>query len=285
MIAAVVVGAVALLLVSACVNAGNMLLSHGFARRRELAVKMALGATRKRLVRQLLTESLLTSLGGAALGLVFAAWTMRVIPALFSPEHAAMLDTGLQPALIAATVVIASAAGALFGIAPALHATSAPASMALRADAGAISQQQGGRMLRAVLVAAQVALSTVLLLAAGLLVTSLRAVLDADRSFPARNVAVAAMENPGRFVDPLRGIAFQKALVETLRRTKGVHAVGWATVAPLIASTRHKFRLEAGGADVTDAVKLDVNVVSPTYFEALGIQLVEDGCLTGLTRR
>lgn len=274
-IAAVVVGAVALLLVSACVNAGNLLLSRGFARRRELAVKMALGATRKRLVRQLLTESLLTSLGGAALGLLFANWTMSVVPTLFSPDHAAMLDTSLQPALIVATVAIALVAGALFGVAPAFHATSSPASTALRADSGGISEQQGGRTLRAVLVAAQVALSTVLLLAAGLLITSLRAVLDADRSFPARNVAVVAMENPGKFGDPLRGIAFQRTLAEALRKTPGVHTVGWATDAPLIASTRNEFRIEAGAADVTDAVELDVNVVSPAYFEALGIQLVE----------
>ena len=219
-IAGVVAGAVALLLLSACVNAGSLLLSRGFARRRELAVKMALGATRERLVRQLLTESLLTSLGGAALGLVLAEWTMRAIPALFSPDHAAMLDTTLRPMLIGATILIACGAGALFGVAPALQATSSPASTALRADSGGISEQQGGRRLRTVLVAAQVALSTVLLLGAGLLMTGLKDVLNADRNFPARNVAVVAMENPGRFGDPLRGLLYQKRVVETFARRR-----------------------------------------------------------------
>ena len=274
-IAAVVAGAVGLLLISACLNAGSLLLARGFARRRELAVKMALGATRERLVRQLLIESLLISLGGAALGLLFANWTMQTIPALFSPDHAAMLDTTLQPMLIGATILVACGAGALFAVAPALQATSSPASTALRADSGGISEQQGGRRLRTVLVAAQVALSTVLLLAAGLLITGFKDVLNADRNFPARNIAMVAMENPGRFVDPMRGLAYQKTLVETLRKRKEVHTVGWSTIAPLISPTRYEFRIEAGAADVTDAVELEVNVVSPTYFDALGVRLVE----------
>ena len=212
------VGAVALLLVSACVNAGNLLLSRGFARRRELAVKMALGATRGRLVRQLLTESLLISLGGAALGLLFAAWTNTVIPSLFSPDHAALLDTRLQSGLILATVAIACAAGGLFGVAPAFHATSSPPSLALRADSGSISEEQGGRTLRAVLVAAQVALSTVLHARSRTADHEPSRGPDADRTFPAENVALVVMENPGRFDDPLRGLAFQRTLVQTLRR-------------------------------------------------------------------
>jgi predicted permease len=236
---------------------------------------MALGATRRRLVRQLLTESLLLSLGGATLGLSLAAWMMSIVPSLFSPDHAAMLDTTLRPGLMSTTILIAIAAGALFGVAPAFHATSSPASTALRADSGGVSDQQGGRWLRSSLVAAQIALSTVLLLAAGLLISSLRGVLNADRSFPAANVALVAMENPGRFEDPLRGIAFQRTLVERLRKTEGVHTVGWAAVAPLVAPTRNEFRIEAGAADVTDAVELDVNVVSPTYFDAMGLNLVE----------
>ena len=275
LIAGIVIAAVVLLLVSACVNAGNLLLSRGFARRRQLAVKMALGATRGRLVRQLLTESLLISLGGAALGLLFAAWTSTVIPSLFSPDHAALLDTRIQPGLILATVAIACLAGGLFGVAPAFHATSSPPSLALRADSGAIADEQAGRSLRAVLVAAQVALSTVLMLGAGLLITGLREVLNADRAFPARNVAVVDLENPGRFIDTVRGLRFHRTLVETLLKTPDVHTVGWSSVAPLITATRNEFRIQAGAAEVTDAVELEVNVVTRGYFSALGVSLVE----------
>ena len=281
MIAAVVGGAVVMLLVSACLNAGTLLLSRGFARRRELAVKMALGATRGQLVRQLLIESLLTAVAGGALGLLFAAWTMKVIPSLFSPDQAAMLDTTLQPGIILTTFIIAIVAGVVFGVAPAFHGTSSPASTALRADAGGISDQPGGRGLRSTFVTSQIALSTVLLLGSGLLIASLQGVLSAGHSFPAKNVALVALENPGRFEDPLRGIAFQKALVGALRKTQGVHAIGWATTAPLLAAPRDEFRIEAGAAGVTDTVELDVNVVSPTYFETIGLQLVEGRLFDG----
>jgi predicted permease len=275
LIAGVVIAAVARVLVSAGGNAGNLLLSRGFARRRQLAVKMALGATRGRLVRQLLTESLLISLGGAALGLLFAAWTSTVIPSLFSPDHAALLDTSLPTGLILATVAIACVAGALFGVAPAFHATSSSPSLALRADSGGVSEEQGGRTLRAVLVAAQVALSTVLMLGAALLITSLREVLNADRAFPARNVAVVVMESPGRFIDPVRGLSFHRTLTQTLLKMPGVQTAGWSSIAPLIGATQNEFRIEAGAAEVTDAVELDVNVVTRGYFGALGVRLVE----------
>jgi predicted permease len=275
MIAAIVAGSVGMLLLSACLNGGTLLLARGFARRRELAVKMALGATRAQLARQLLAESLLIALAGAALGLLFADWTLKAIPALFSPDHVALLNTVLQPAAILITALIALAAGGLFGIAPALYGTSSPASIALRADAGGVSDEPGGRALRSTLVAAQIAVSTVLLLGSGLLVTSLHRVLDADPKFPAENVALAVIENPGRFEDPLRGIAFQRTLVETLRKNPGVHTVGWATNAPLAVATRDEFRIEAGAAGVTDTVELDVNVVSPAYFGAIGMNLLE----------
>lgn len=285
-IAAVVSGAVALLLVSACLNAGTLLLSRGFARRRELAVKMALGAPRGRLVRQLLLESLLIALGGGAIGVLFAMWTMSAIPALFSPQHAAMLDTSLRPSMMLFTVVVACAAGAAFGIAPAFHATSAPAVLALRGDTGGVSEQHGGATLRSVLVAVQLAVSTVLLLATALLIGSLRLALNADATFLSRNVVIVALENPGRFIDTVRGLRFHRAALETLRKVPVVEKVGWTSVAPLLAAAGGDFRIEAG-VGVSEQVELDVTVISGDYFSAAGIALVEgrdfspaDGALT-----
>jgi ABC-type antimicrobial peptide transport system permease subunit len=104
---------------------------------------------------------------------------------------------------------------------------------------------------------------------------SLQNVLNADRSFPAEHVAVATIENPGRFADPLRGITFQRTLTDKLRKKPGVQAIGWATIPPLVAATREEFRIEAGAAGVIDTVQLDFNVVSTGYFEAMGLQLVE----------
>ena len=278
-IAFVITGAVVLLLVSACLNAGTMLLSRGFARRRELAVKMALGAPRPRLVRQLLFESVLMALGGAALGVLFANWTMSVIPALFSPEQAAMLDTSLRPAVMLVTVTAGCLAGAVFGIAPAFHATSASAALALRADAGGVAGPQGGAALRSTLVGVQLAVSTVLLLTTALLIGGLRFALNADAAFQSRNIAIVSMENPGRFENQVLGLGYHRSALEALRKVPEVEKVGWASVAPLLSPQSGDFRIEAG-VGLTESVALDVTVISGDYFGAAGIEMVEGRAFT-----
>jgi predicted permease len=276
-IAAVVVGAVVLLLASACVNAGSLLLSRAMARRRELAVKMALGASRSRLIRQLLAESLLISLAAGVLGLLFAGWTTTAIPALFSPDHAELLDTSINGTLILLTVGVAAAAGSVFGIVPAIQGTGAPAALALRADAGGVSEQPGGTRFRGLLISAQLALSTVLLIGTALLMNSLSQALKGDFGFAARNVAVISLQNPGgncSVYDPVRGVRFHHALAETLPKTEGVESVGWAAMAPLGRGNLRPYAVQAG-AKVLDRVDLDVNVVTPAYFRTLGVPLVE----------
>lgn len=276
-LAAVVVGAVALLLASACVNAGSLLLSRAMARRREVAVKMALGASRPTLVRQLLYESLITSVGGGALGLLFAAWMLSAIPALFSPDHAELLDTNLDTSLVLLTVGIATVAGAFFGIAPAIQGTGAPAALALRADAGGISEQHGGARLRGILITAQLALSTVLLIATGLMTTGLSHVLKGGFILRAEEIVMLAMQNPGgncNAYDPIRGVRFQRALAEALPKTPGVSSVGWASMPPLGRDSARSYAIQAG-AKALDRVDLNVNVVSPGYFTTMGVPLVE----------
>ena len=276
-VAAVVVGAVALLLVSACVNAGTLLLSRAIARRRELAVRMALGAGRARLVRQLLLESLVVSMTGGALGLLFAYWTTTALPAMFAPEHAELLDTRIDPLLIALTLGVAVLAGALFGIAPALQGTGAPATLALRADAGAISEHHGGSRVRGVLITAQLALCTLLLIGTGLMMRSLSHALEGDLGFAARQVAVLHVQNPGgncTIYDPVRGARFQQRLAETLPKTTGVRAVGFAGTAPLGRGPLRQYSIQAG-AMLRDPVELNVTVVSAGYFGAMGIPIIE----------
>ena len=171
LISTVVLGSTVLLLVSACVNAGSLLLSRSASRRRELAVKLALGASRGMLVRQVLLESVAISVGGAALGLLFARWTAGVLPAFFAPEEAAMLDTRLDAVTVAVTIALSCVAGALFAFGPARHAMQKVNVLVLRGDAGA-SPMVGEYLARAVVVF-QVALSTVLLIASGVMVRAL----------------------------------------------------------------------------------------------------------------
>ncbi len=275
LIAIVIGGASALLLTSACLNVGSLLLSAALARRGELAVKMALGASRERLVRQLLTEALFLSVAGGSLGLLFAWWTSTAIPALFMVEQAEQLDTGIDASAMLLTVGVAMLAGVLFAIAPALQGTSAPAVTALRADAGGISASRGGSRLRAWLVGGQIALSTALLLATGLAVSSLAQALDAGLGSTTRRVAFVSVELPGKFGDTVRGVAYRDALIEQLSKLAGVEAVGWASKLPVSRASKQQFRLEGGSAEVTDTVEIETNVVTAEYFRALVLQCVE----------
>jgi predicted permease len=268
-------GASALLLASAILNVGSLLLSRGLSRRRELAVMMALGATRGRLVRQLLTEAVCLSAAGAALGLLFAWWAATAIPSLFMAAEAERLDTTLDARAMLLAVVLAGLAGALFGIAPALLGTGSHPSTALRADAGGVSAPQAGSRLRMLFVTGEIAVSAVLLLTASLIVASLSHALAGERMGAAMRVAFVSIELPGRFADPVRGVAYRRALLERSPAVSGVEAVGWASTLPLGRGNRRLFRIPGPTADVTDAVELDSNVVSSGYFEALSLVLAE----------
>jgi predicted permease len=274
-IAVIIAGASMLLLASACFNVGNLLLSWAVARRHEIAIKMALGAARPRLVRQLLLETQCLSLAGGALGVLFAIWTADAIPALFMAEQAELLDTRINARILLLTVGVACVSGAVFGIAPALHGTGSQAVTALRADAGGVSEQHAGRRLRAVLVTSQIALSTVLLLATGLLVMSLTRALEGDRASAVKNVAVVSLELPGRFVNTVAGIQFRNRMLETVPKLAGVESVGWVSTLPLGRGNRLPFQLEGKSAAVTDTLEFETNVVSPDYFRALRLKCVE----------
>jgi putative ABC transport system permease protein len=280
-IAAVVGGASIVLLASACLNVGNLLLSWAVVRRHEIAIKMALGATRARLVRQLLTETLCLSIAGGLLGVLFATWVAQALPALFMTEQAARLDTRLDAVAMLLTVAIAAIAGALFGVVPALRGTGSGAVTALRADAGGVSEHQPGARWRAFLVSGQVALSTVLLLATGLLVMTMAHALEGDMAAASRTVAVVSLELPGRFGDPVRGLRFRNRLLENVPKLPGVEAVGWASTLPLGRGNRVPFWVEGNSPDIGDTIEFDTNVVSPGYFRAMSLPCVEGRLFDG----
>jgi predicted permease len=267
-IAAVVLGAVALLLVSACVNAGTLLLSRAMARRHELAVKRALGATRSRLVRQLFAESVFVCLAGGALGLLLAHWITTSVPALFSPDHAELVQTTGIPTLMMLTVGVAAVAGVIFGVAPALQGTDAPESLALRADSGAISGTSGGTRTRSALLIAQLALSTVLLVVTATLVRSLNTALEGDFGVDTHQVSMISMQWGQRCVGHSEGRN------EELKKISGVEAIGWASLPPLGRGTLRPYSVESG-LHTQDRVDLAVNLISPSYFEAVNVPLLD----------
>jgi predicted permease len=276
-IATLIVAAVALLLAGACVNAGTLLLSRAMARRREVAVKMALGAARWALARQLLLECLIICAAGGALGLLFATWIVRAVPAMFSPEHAALLDTDMDGLLLLLTLGVATTAGVAFGIAPAIHGTGASAALALRADSGGVSEQHGGTRARGLLITAQLAVSTLLLVTTTLLITGLSAALEGDYGVQPDRVAMLAMNNPGsdcKTHDPVRGVRYHHAIAEALPKTTGIASAGWAATPPLGNPGVRQYAIQAG-ARALDRVDFAVNVVTPGYFQTMGIGLME----------
>ena len=275
LISTVVLGSTGLLLFSACVNAGSLLLSRSAARRRELAVKLALGASRGVLIRQVLIESLVVSLGGAAFGLVVAHWTASVLPAFLAPEEASMLDTSLDAVTVGTTIVLSCVAGALFAIGPARHALQTVDIQVLRGDPGTIADRAGGRFRTAVVVG-QVALSTVLLIASGVMVRALTVALEGDLGPGGRGVAIALVRMPGALEgDIVRGIRFTSAAADAAGRIPGAEAAGWVSVLPVGRSNSQLFHYDAGRPGVTERLEIEVNVASSGYFNALRIPIVE----------
>ena len=271
----IVFSASSLLLVSACVNAGLILMSRSAARRRERAVKVALGASRATLVRQSLGESLVISVGGAAAGLLLAYWTARIVPSFLATEEAAVLDTHLDLLTAAMTTVFAFAAGAAFTVGPARHATTAIDIEVLRADAGGVSAGARTGVFRSLVVASQVALSTMLVILAGLLVRAVSTTLNGDLGAIERGLAVASVKSPGaESGNVVEWIAFQNTALDAVRHVPDAEAAAWVMSLPARKSPSERFEIESAPG-LVDAAEADTNIVSATYFDTMRIPLIE----------
>jgi predicted permease len=264
-------GAVGLLLAIACANVANLLLARGLAREGEMATRLALGAPARRIVRQLLTESvLLWSLGGA-FGVLLAFWARQAVPSLlppFLPPGAveASVDGGVL--LFAAGLTLAT--GALFGLAPALKAARTDLMAALRARGEGGGR---GRGLRRLLVGAQVAFASVALVAAGAFVASLRNARRIDPGYETRGLAFVTLDLGARGLDPERGRAFQRELVERLASRPEVKHAALASQAPLAFAGSRRIVIP-GAEDLTgpDGTYITTNEVTPGYFALMGLE-------------
>ncbi len=261
----ILLGATALLLLSACVNAGSLLLSRGLARRTELTIKTALGADRGRLVRAFLIESVLLALGGAAAGVLAASWTAGAIPALVAPDHASLVDTRVQRGVMMATLTIGATAGIVFGLIPALASTRALSLEALRGDASWLGEVPGAARLRLGLVAAQLSLSTVFLIGSVLLSRAVDSALQFDESGAEGSVAVASVE-------PLDA-AYLVAATAGLKRMPTVDAVGVVATPPEARAVQRVFLIARGAT--REPVEIDINYASVDYFRVVHDPILE----------
>ncbi len=230
----VLAGAVGLLLLIACVNLANLLLSRNSSREREFATRTALGASRFRLSRQLLTESVtIATLGGAA-GLLVAGWGAPVLVSLGPPDLEGFQAGTLNGAVILFALAAALATGVAFGLASTFQTTHNGLNQVIRG--GALTIASGPRMgrVRRLLVAVEVALCTALLAVAGLLVRSLVNVVNVDKGFAVANVLSANVVLPAHDYPPPRTIAFYRDIVDRLGTLPGVTSVGATSALPLM---------------------------------------------------
>ena len=279
-VAAIVLAAVTLVLLLACANIANLLLARAGARRREIAVRLALGAGRRRLVQQLLTESLLLAVIGGAAGVLAASWASRAIVA-YVLSH---LPAGTEPIAFSPTLDLrvllyalglTVATGLVFGLVPALHATRRDLAGSFRD--GAATERRAGRRWQNALVALQVAGCLVLLLSAGLLTRGLYRAHTIDPGLAMDDVAVVSYDLRAAGYTAGAAAAFQSALIDRVRAMPRVRAAAQANPLPL-SGNHHETRFGVTGTD--RSLYLEFAQISPQYFAVLGAGLVRGRTFT-----
>ena len=277
----VLMGAVGLVLLIACANVAMLLLARATSREREIAVRLALGAGRSRLVRQLLTESIILAVAGGAAGVLVAAWGLTAFRALL-PSSLLVLpgiaQVGLDTRVLTVALGVSIGTGLIFGVIPAFTAADQRLASTLHEEGRSGSSGARSTRTRAVLVVAELALSLVLLVGAGLLLVSFRRVLDVSPGFEAQHAVVAQVVRSGPAPQALR---FYETLLERVRTLPNVEAAALGTPLPFVdVGGRTGFRIEGRTTQSPVPVRARPRLVSADYFSTLRIPLVRGRVFT-----
>lgn len=271
----ILLGAVGFVLLIACTNVANLLLARAATRETEMAVRTALGARRGRLVRQLLTESVLLSLVGAGLGLLLAVWGVELLTSL-KPQGIPRLDNvRVDGLVILFTIAVGVITGVLFGLVPAFAATRGLSATLKEGGRGAVTSR-GGTRVRGVLVVAELALAVMLLAGAGLLMRSFIKLQAVDPGFKVEPALTFDLTLPdARYKEPEQQIAFYDQLLPKLRSLPGVQAASAVMGLPL-SGLDFIISFEVGGRPPVPPAQqpaMQVRVATPEYFGTIGIPL------------
>jgi predicted permease len=274
-LAAIVMAVVALVLLIACANIASLLLARAAGRRRETAIRQALGATRTRLVRQWLTESILLGVAGGVLGLLLALWANQLLLSFLKTTPLAALDLGLDWRVLVFTLCISVATGIVFGMAPALQASRLDIATALKSDDAQRAGTRSSR-LRPAFVTAQLTLSVVLLIGAGLFIRSLQAANRIDPGFRVDRALLVPI-NLGllRYQEP-EGKNFYRSLLARVESQPGVERASLVRFTQLgFSFAQFQVFKEGGRASQTDeGLSTGFNVVGPNYFATMETPLI-----------
>ncbi len=275
----VLLGAVAFVLLIACANVANLLLARATSRQKEMAIRAAVGATRGRIARQLLVESVLLALAGGLVGLVIARLATGLLRA-YGPENIPRLnEVAVNGRVLAFTFVVSLVTGVLFGILPALRASRVDLNEVLKEGARGAGAGAGHHRTRRLLIVAEVALSLVLLVGAGLLIRSYQRIAAANPGFNARNVLSLRMSLPAvRYDTPESVISFYQRLDQRIRALPGVETVGTSYLLPLSSVSLGWEPISIEGyipQPGEDLIISRTGYVSADYFQTMGIALLK----------
>ena len=272
----VLLAAVAVVLLIACANIANLLLSRATLRSREMAVRRCLGASRHRIVRQLMVESLTVAAVGGMLGLLLAAWSISVLRTALAHEVPLIESARLKPAVLLFTLAVTVLTGLLFGLAPAVRGTRGSLRQAIK-QGGRVSTSRSSRRLGDTLVMTQIALALVLLTAAMLLVRSFKNLTSVDPGFVPDRILSATISLPeSRYKDDNQTRAFYSRLMERVPHIPGIVSAALCQVVPFSGGGGgYSFTVEgylpAPGEPARDAWRRSI---TPNYFDTMGIKLL-----------
>ncbi len=277
----VLLGAVALVLLIACANVANLLLARASSRHKEIAIRSALGASRRRLVRQLLTESLLLALVGGAVGVLLAYWGLDLLLSLAPENLPRMRDVSLDARALGYTFAVTLLTGVIFGLAPALQSSNPDLNETLK-EGGRGSTGGRRQRVRSLLVVTEVALALVLLAGAGLMLKSFWRLQQVDPGFNAENALVVNVNlPPSKYADAQQQAAFFRQLLERTATLPGVQAVGATQSMPIINDFILGLVIEGRPpAAPGDEPSTNYYAISPDYFRAMGIPLIRGRAFT-----
>ncbi|HYX41064.1 MAG TPA: ABC transporter permease, partial [Pyrinomonadaceae bacterium] len=267
--------AVGFVLAIACTNIANLLLSRATVRQKEFAVRAALGASRRRILQQLLTESLLLAIIGGALGVLLSVVALRSLAAFVPANIPRMGEVNLDWRVLVFTFSLSLLTGVLFGLVPALQASKPDLIEGVKSDGRGMAGSAGHKRLRHLLVVSEVVLVFMLLIAAGLMLKSFRRLQAVAAGFDPQHVLTARVTLPASSYSPQRKLLFYRQLVERLSQSPGVQAAAVIRDLPLSGTDpRYSIAIE-GRPDTQQGFGLTVRVriISSDYFKAMGIQL------------
>jgi putative ABC transport system permease protein len=271
----ILLGAVGCVLLIACANVANLLLARATTRHKEMAIRSALGASRWRVVRQLLTESVLLAIAGGALGLLVAMWGTDVLVSLTRNDLPRAAQIGLDGRVLAFTLLVSIITGIVFGLAPALHSSKTDLTESLKEGGRGSTEGARRNRVRAVLVVGEVAIAIILLAGAGLLIQSLRRLQQVDPGFNPHNVLSFSIGLPEVKYKPAQQVEFYRQLTARIESLPGVRSA--SSVMPLpLGGDRMRVTFETEGRPIPkgELPATEIRTIGLSYFKTIGIPLI-----------